>query len=188
MKNPNFKMIFISFIIILLVVNLSVFMYFDSKDKSNPRRENISNSPTYNIPMGKEYQDYIYTECMSYDLSYEMVLGIIYADGRQNDNIFILSEDVISVAIDELEIKNYDKNDKYQNIDIGLYYIYELKSYFGKTMPDEYVFGEMLLAYKNGIEFVKTKNVQDSYEDKYVIKVLDYKTQLETTGTIKEVK
>ena len=55
-------------------------------------------------------------------------------------------------------------------------------------MPDEYVFGEMLLAYKNGIEFVETKNVQDSYEDKYVIKVLDYKTQLETTGTIKEVK
>lgn len=175
----------IGIVVFLFIFNayLCIKSFVENKDSIRIRH---NNAPKYEISLDRNYQNYIYDKCEENQLSYEMVLGMVYADDYSwGGKPFIINNEITECIIKELEIENYDEDNIYQNIDIGIYYIDELRDYFGQDMADEYVFTEVISAYKNNIEYVEMYG-SGSYSEKYVSDVEEIKMQLETTGKIKE--
>lgn len=150
--------------------------------------------PVYDIPMDYDLQKYTYNLCKEYDLSYELVLGVINTESsfnvravnKRSKGLMQLNSDTYPWIAKELGVGNFDPYNAKQNILAGVWYLNYLREYWqDKGYSDEYVFSLMLISYNRGIGGCHKYINKNGFNNIYVNKVYEYKVNLEQNGAIR---
>ncbi len=144
----------------------------------------------YKIPLLSQLQTFIWQQSQKYNLSYELILAVIYVESRfQSDavsynntslGIMQLNKNTYPWLAQKIGIKDFDVYNPRHNIVAGIWYLNYLRDYcYKKDLTDEQAFAAMLIFYhrgiNGGIKYIK----KYGFNSKYVQAVYNYKTKLE---------
>jgi hypothetical protein len=166
----------------------------------------IPSKPIYNISLAQEYQDLIYNLCEINDLSYELVLAVIYQEskfdstslninknGSRDVSLFQLNDMFLDAhrehAINYCQLSEnviFNPYNPEHNIMAGIGNIAYLRDYYSeKGVIDEDLITYISNGYNQGVlgyeKYVRqTGKISRSYSDK----IYSHKEILETTNTL----
>lgn len=163
----------------------------------------IPEIPKYNIPLSDEHQILVYSESEDRGLSYTMVLALMWkeskmditainynSDGSSDGGLLQINDETADALAEEIGITNFDPNDPYMNIRVGIYYLGILRDNFSQYFSDEDTFSAMCVAYNRGgnntMRMIEQYGFSFVEESDYAKDVLKYKEELETTGTFSD--
>lgn len=151
-------------------------------------QESVKVYPVYDIPMTEDLQQYTFDLCQEYNLSYELVLGVIHtesrfietADSGSSRGIMQISRGTGDWVSEEVGIRDFDPYDPKQNITVGIYYLAYLRDYWTEQgYSDEDAFPRMLISYNRGVQGCKKYIEKYGIDNSYVDKVYELKIELE---------
>jgi len=151
----------------------------------------VIKTPKYNITLSEELQNYTYNYCSYLNTSYELQLAILRTESNFDSQAVSytgvcrgmgqLSRTTAKVLAESLQIEDFDIYNAEHNIQCSAYLIKQLSDYWrDEGYCEEDIIGLSLLAYNRGVSgcYKYLKN-HDIYEDEYVNKVLQRKSDLE---------
>lgn len=128
----------------------------------------------YDIPLEKQYQDFVFDMCEKYSVPVNIVLGIMWQESKFD--FMAVSKDKQCVGIMQVNRINYDELNKqlgvtdltnpYQNIESGIYIFSNLLHKYGDCH-------KALVCYNCG-----ERGAKDLIASKYSIDVMNYAMQL----------
>jgi|HigsolmetaGSP11D_1036233.scaffolds.fasta_scaffold01739_16 soluble lytic murein transglycosylase-like protein len=141
------------------------------------------------IPLSDEILDYLWEKCEENDISYTLVLAIIKQESNFNVNSTSKTKDFGLMQIhnstgkwiaEELGIENVDFHDYKQNIDIGIWYLKNLRdSWREKGLSEEQVFNLTVISFHRGVEGTYNYIKKNGYNDPYLRNIKKYKYEFE---------
>jgi hypothetical protein len=161
-------------------------------DNETPSIEELIESryTFYNIPLTKSQQIDVQESVRQYNLSYELVLSIMYVESRYNTNaisstndhgIMQLNSPTFYWCAKQLGIENPDPLDFNTNLKCGTYYLDYTRDYWvNYGSPEEYILILTVSGFHNGIEGAKSRIENNTLDWEYINKVIDYKYKLES--------
>lgn len=146
--------------------------------------------PSYDIPLSSYQQQYTQEVCEKYDLSYELILAIMYVESKFNPNaisyngtshgIMQINSNTSPWIAKQMGIKKYDVYNFGHSVSLGIWYLDYLRNYWLKQgYSDEECFNLMLLSYHKGINGCKNYVKQHGLKSEYVNSIYKYKIKLE---------
>lgn len=156
--------------------------------------------PLYNIPLSTELQQYTFNLCNQYNLSYELVLAIMWQEskmetdainknrnGTKDGGLMQLNSAYHKSRAKMYDIKDFNVLNPQHNILMAVRLIKDLESSFiNKGYYDDNLIFAVLGSYNMGedgyVSYIKCRHKQPSY----VYQVLAYKEQLETINTFSD--
>jgi len=149
--------------------------------------------PVYDIPLSEELQKYTWEQAQKYNLSYELILAIMFAessfridaDSGSSKGLFQLNRNTYPWIAQRLNIEKFNPFNARQNIQAGVWYLSYLRDYwYRQGLSDEEVLAPLLISYHRGIQGSYRYMKKYGLESNYVDKVFEIKTKLEREGTI----
>lgn len=145
--------------------------------------------PEYNIPLEKQIREYIWDLCMKKELSYEMVLSLIYVESKFKYDAVSHTSDVGLFQLNPINyewlpelagIENFSPYDVYDNILCGVtlleYLRNDLKS---KGYCEEDMYPYLLLSFHMGQTGANNYIKKYGLQSEYISKITEYKIFLE---------
>lgn len=170
----------------------------DTESVQESQTIQISTLPKYNISLSLELQQFTYDLCNQYEISYELVLSVMYQEstfitnkvhynknGTNDKGLMQLNSSVRDGWAKQYNITNFDPFIPKQNIEIGLRKLKDLIiCYEYKRISETKLIYYVLGSYNNGVDGYYDKYIsRKKYKTDFANKVLKYKQQLETIGT-----
>jgi soluble lytic murein transglycosylase-like protein len=161
-------------------------------DNETPSIEELIESryTFYNIPLTKSQQIDVQESVRQYNLSYELVLSIMYVESKFNTNAISKTNDYGTMQMNsptfywcakQLGIENPDPLDFNTNLKCGTYYLDYTRDYWvNYGSPEEYIIILTASGYHRGIKQTLSDVENDTMDYEYINKVLDYKYKLES--------
>jgi len=161
--------------------------------------EKMSTRPEYNIILPEEYQEFLWSKCNEYNLSYTLALAIIWRESRMdaeavnhNTNgtydtgLFQINSNTMYALSEDLEMENFKPKNPYQNIEVGIYYISILRNSFIDNYSEENTFSAVCMGFHRGgnkaESLINRNGISIANNSTYVLKILECKEQLERYG------
>ena len=152
----------------------------------------ISEVKYYNIPLSREYQEYLWHKCIEYNFSYEMLLSMMFVESSfrtkvisktKDYGILQLNENTYPWIAEQIGIKNFDPFNYYHNVDGGVWYLSYLRNQWidkGYTSEED-LFILCLMSFNKGVSGTQIWiNKNGIYADYHVNKIINYKIKLES--------
>ena len=143
----------------------------------------------YDIPLNKEQQIYIWDKSQQYEISYELILSIMFVESSYRTNIksitndigiMQLNENTIPWLVEQLEVDNFNPYDFYDNINAGVWYLDYIRSHWREQdYCEEDIYHLVLLSYNMGISGCYSYVDKYGLESEYTRRITEYKTKLE---------
>jgi hypothetical protein len=155
--------------------------------------------PKYDIPMDLELQKYTYDLSNQYELSYEMILALLYGESHMNPEAVNVNKKSIDKGIAQINstnfikfasrsgISNFNPMNPYHSIKVCIEHLYDLKqNWIQRGVTDEETLWYMVLnSYNMGepnyITYLQDGNPMSRGYDR---KISRYKEMLETEGAL----
>lgn len=154
------------------------------------------------VKLSEELQKYTYDLCQEYNISYDLIIAIMYLESRFNPKAInntntnnTTDQGLMQINscnwewVDELAGRDLDLNKPKDNILAGILIFDNFRTYWinkGYTSQEE-LFTLTLLSYNRGA-YGASKYIENNspYDNSYVDKVLEYKNMIEINNGFKE--
>ncbi len=158
---------------------------------------NESKKPHYdNIPLDDEILQYTWDLSQEKNLSYEMVLALIYVESSFQKDVISPTHDYGLTQIHQSNIKDFAINasienvkplDPKQNVKMAIYHLSYLRDYWVQQgYSDEDTYNMTLLSYHKGIAGANKWVRERGMNSEYVDKISEYKSEIEQDIFLKE--
>lgn len=144
-----------------------------------------STYPKYDIPLSPDLQEYIWNLSNEYEISYEMVLAVIYVESgfrpyvisRTGDyGLMQLNGVYMHIRAEAAGVYNFEPLNMFDNVRVGIHLLSgEINYWRSQEIGEENVFVYALGSYNRGRYGLRKYGIPW----RYVNKVSDYKSRLE---------
>lgn len=151
--------------------------------------------PPYDINLPVEIQQYIWELCGEYEISYELVLSVIYNESKFNTNAKNVNRNgTVDRGLMQINsqyekdhaknagVQNFNPYNPYQNVKVGINVLASDRNYWrSKGLSEESVYVYTILSYNKGRQ--GAKNYIEKYQienNEYIQKVSQYKYKIES--------